>query len=197
MNTLKHLFLAELADRYDAEKRLVRAMPGMEKTATCKHLQKLIQSHLKQTVGHVKKLEKLFGLFDAAIKAKKCEATIGLLAEGDEIAAAFKGSPAINAALISVAQKIEHYEIASYGCLREWAALLGSNKSSEILQEILDEEKAANQGLIELARSRSNQKALAECVGADSCCDAKAAKWPFARRTIHPVKLKRTRAVLV
>ncbi|HTA29511.1 MAG TPA: ferritin-like domain-containing protein [Candidatus Cybelea sp.] len=196
MNTLKHLFLAELADRYDAEKRLVRAMPKMEKTATCKHLQKLIQSHLQQTVGHVKKLEKIFGFFDAAIKTKKCEATIGLLKEGDEIAAEFKGSPAINAALISVAQKIEHYEIASYGCLREWAGLLGGNESQEKLQEILDEEKAANQALIELARSRSNNEALSECGAADSCSDEKAAKSPSTRRTIRPVKLKRTRAVL-
>jgi len=189
MNTLKNLFLEELADRYDAEKRLVRAMPKMIKTATCKHLQALIQSHLRETVGHVKKLETVFKSFDVKIKARKCEATIGLLKEGDEIAADFKGSPAINAALISVAQKIEHYEIASYGCLHEWAALLGNKEAAGVLKEILGEERAANESLIELARSRSNNEALGECQ-AGSCCDPKAVKVPAARRGMRPPGLK-------
>jgi ferritin-like metal-binding protein YciE len=148
-------------------------MPKMVKTATCKKLQKLIQAHLKQTVGHVKKLEIVFKSFDVKIKAKKCEATIGLLNEGDEIAADFKGSTVINAALVSVVQKIEHYEIASYGCLHEWAGLLGNEKAAGFLHEILEEEKAANESLIELARASCNQEALGECSAADSRCDEK------------------------
>ena len=83
------------------------------------------------------------------------------LAEGDEIAADFKGSPAINAALVSAAQKVEHYEIASYGCLHEWAGLLGNGQAAGLLEEILGEEKAANETLSDLARSTCNQQALA------------------------------------
>ena len=87
---------------------------------------------------------------------------MGLLEEGNEIASDFKGSPAINAALISAAQKVEHYEMASYGCLHEWAALLGNEEASELLKEILDEEKAADQSLNELALASSNEEALGE-----------------------------------
>jgi ferritin-like metal-binding protein YciE len=174
MKILNDLFLDELADRYDAEKRLVQALPKMAKAATCTHLQKLIQSHLKETESHVKKLEKVFKCFGEKAKAKKCEATIGLLKEGDQIADDFKGSPAINAALISVAQKVEHYEIASYGCLREWAGLLGNKEAGGLLQEILIEEKAANHSLSELARFKSNDEAEGECASAD----------PLAKETV-------------
>jgi ferritin-like metal-binding protein YciE len=162
MKTLKDLFMDELADMYDAEHRIVKALPKMAKAATCPDLKAAIQSHLKETEGHVKKLEQVFQAFDEKAKGKKCEATVGLLEEGDEIAAEFKGSPAINAALISAAQKVEHYEMASYGCLHEWAGLLGNEKAAGLLQEILDEEKAANEKLTELARAGNNEEALGE-----------------------------------
>ena len=103
MKTLKDLFLGELADMYDAEQRIVKALPKMAKAATCDDLKAAIQSHLKETEGHVKKLEQVFQCFDKEAKGKTCEATVGLLKEGDEIAAEFKGSPAINAALIGAA----------------------------------------------------------------------------------------------
>lgn len=162
MKTLNDLFLDELADIYDAERRLVKALPKMAKAATCTHLQKAILSHLEETKGHVMKLEQVFDCFDKKAKGKTCDATVGLIAEGEEIAADFKGSPAINAALISAAQKVEHYEIASYGCLREWAGMLGNTKAFALLQEILDEEKAANESLTELARARNNGEAMDE-----------------------------------
>jgi len=162
MKILKDLFLDELADMYDAEKRIVKALPKMAKAATCNDLKTAIQSHLKETEGHVTKLEKVFQSFDEKAKGKTCEATVGLLKEGDEIAAEFKGSPAINAALISAAQKVEHYEMASYGCLHEWAGLLGNEKAANLIEKILDEEKAANEKLTELARSSSNEEALGE-----------------------------------
>ena len=95
-------------------------------------------------------------------KGKTCEATVGLLAEGDEIAADFKGSPAINAAIIAAAQKVEHYEMASYGCLHEWAGLLGNHKAAAILERILGEEKAAKDSLTKLARASSNEEALGD-----------------------------------
>ena len=113
MSALNKLFLEELADRYDAEKQLVQAIPKLIKLATCKALQEHFQCHLKKTEDHVHKLETVFKAFDAKVNAKKCEATVALLKEGEGIAADFKGSPAINAALISAAQKIEHYAIIS------------------------------------------------------------------------------------
>ena len=160
MKSLKELFMDELADMYDAEKRIVKALPKMAKAATCPALKQAIQSHLKETEGHVTKLEQVFKCFDEKAKGKTCEATVGLLKEGDEIAAEFKGSPAINAALISAAQKVEHYEMASYGCLHEWAALLGNDEAAILIQEILEEEKAANSGLTDVARESCNEEAL-------------------------------------
>lgn len=162
MKTLKVLFLDELADMYDAERRIVKALPKMAKAATCPDLKAAIQSHLKETEGHVKKLEQVFRSFDEKAKGKTCEATVGLLEEGDEIAAEFKGSPAINAALISAAQKVEHYEIASYGCLHEWAGLLGNTEAASLLEKILGEEKTANEKLTGLARAGNNEEALGD-----------------------------------
>jgi ferritin-like metal-binding protein YciE len=117
---------------------------------------------LEETKGHVAKVERVFQCFDEEAKGKTCEATVGLLKEGDEIAADFKGSPAINAALISAGQKVEHYETASYGCLHAWAGVLGNEEAAAILEEILEEEKAANETLTKLARSSCNDEALGE-----------------------------------
>ena len=174
MKTLNDLFLDELADMYDAERRIVKALPKMAKAATCEKLKEAILSHLEETKGHVEKLERVFECFDEKAKGKTCEATVGLLEEGDEIAAEFKGSPAINAALISAAQKVEHYEMASYGCLHEWAGLLGNEEAAGLLEEILEEEKAANEGLTELARASSNEEALGE--SEDELADEKPAR---------------------
>ena len=152
----------ELADMYDAERRILKALPKMAKAATCEELKGAFLSHLEETKGHVTKLEQVFECFDEKAKGKTCEATKGLLEEGDEIAAEFKGSPVINAALIAAAQKVEHYEMASYGCLHEWAALLGNEEAADLLKEILDEEKAANESLNDLAIESSNREALGE-----------------------------------
>jgi ferritin-like metal-binding protein YciE len=157
---LKDLFLDQLADMYDAERRLVKALPKMAKAATCKHLQAAFLSHLDETKGHVAKIEAVFELFGEKAKAKTCKATVGLLEEGDELAADFKDTAAINAALISAGQKVEHYETASYGCLHEWAKLLENPEAAELLEAILSEEKAANDALTELARHTTNEEAL-------------------------------------
>lgn len=166
MKTLRTLFLAELADIYDAEKRIAKALPKMAKAATCTDLKAAFEKHLVETKGHVAKLEEVFACFDMKAKGATCEATVGLLKEGDEIAEEFKGSPAINAALIAAAQKVEHYEMATYGCLHEWAELLGSKKAGSLLKEILTEEKGANTSLNSLAHTKSNAEAMGEPVGA-------------------------------
>ncbi len=181
MKTLKDLFLDELADMYDAEHRIIKALPKMAKAATCNDLKAAIQSHLKETEGQVRKLEQVFKSFGEKGKGKKCEATVGLLEEGDEIAADFKGSPAINAALISVAQKVEHYEMASYGCLHEWAGLLGNKEAASLLKQILAQESGANDSLTKLARAKSNREALAGCAGDESCANSDVAP-PLSRR---------------
>jgi ferritin-like metal-binding protein YciE len=160
--TLQDLFLHGLADIYDAEHRVIKAMPEMIKAATSDHLQKVLHKHLKETESHLKKLEHVFEIFEVKAKRSTCETTTGLLAEGKAIIEEFTKSPAINAALISVAQMIEHHEIAIYGCLHEWASLLGHKKAADLLQEILSEEEASNQALIKLARTRCNEEALAD-----------------------------------
>jgi ferritin-like metal-binding protein YciE len=194
MKTLNDLFLNELADMYDAERRIVKALPKMAKAATCPDLKKAIQAHLKETEGHVKKLEQVFQAFDQKAKGQTCEATVGLLEEGDEIAAEFKGSPAINAALISAAQKVEHYEMASYGCLHEWAGLLGNAEASGLLQEILDEEKAANKSLTELARASSNEEALVDSEE-DRSGEKDGKSSGKSRRGVSPARAMRDRSL--
>ena len=171
MKTIKDLFLDELADMYDAEHRIIKALPKLAKASTCEKLKEALLSHLEETRGHVTKLEKVFQSFGEKPKGKKCEATVGLLKEGDEIAADNKGQPTINAALISAGQKVEHYEMASYGCLHEWAGLLGNSKAAGLLEQILAEEKAANEKLTELAVGGSNQEAMCECDDKESQAD--------------------------
>ena len=159
--TLKNLFLDSLADIYYAECQLVRALPKMAKAATQDDLKNAFRSHLKETEGHVKKVEKVFAAFGAKAKGKKCEAIVGLLEEGDEMAADNKGCRTLDAALIVAAQKVEHYEIATYGSLREWAVLLGNSAAVGLLEEILQEEKTADRTLTEIARLRANPLAEA------------------------------------
>lgn len=167
MKTLLDLFEDELQDIYDAEHRISKALPKMADAATCAQLKAAFETHLQQTKGQIKKLESVFECFGWDPKAKTCEATVGLLEEGDEIAASFEGSPAINAALICAAQKVEHYEIASYGCLQAWAMVLENEAAANLLQEILDEEEATNDALTELSNAK-NIEALGDPAAADA-----------------------------
>jgi ferritin-like metal-binding protein YciE len=159
MNTLEDLFLNSLADMYYAENQLVKALPKMAKTATHDDLREAFETHLKETEGHVQKLEQVFEAFGKTAKSKKCPAILGIIQEADEIASENKKLPTINAALIFAGQKAEHYEIASYGGLRDWAKLLGHEDAANILDEILDEEKAADAKLTELAEDYCNEAA--------------------------------------
>ena len=164
MKDLKELFLDELKDVYDAEKQLTKALPKMAKATTNAKLQKAFEHHLKQTEGQIEKLEKVFAAFDEKPKGKTCKAMKGLTEEGDEIIKEFKDEPALNAALIAAAQKVEHYEIASYGCLHEWATTLGKPAAAKLLKQILDEESDTDEKLTKLAVSDIN----AEAMGSDA-----------------------------
>ena len=195
MKILKDLFLDEVGDMYDAERRIVKALPKLAKAATCEKLKGALLAHLKETEGHVTKLEQVFQSLDQKAKGKTCKTTVALLEEGGDIAAEFKGSPALNAALISAAQKVEHHEIASYGALHEWAKLLGNSKAADLLEEILGEEKAANATLTELALNGSDKEALGECgCQNDSEKECSAKKPATVRRGIQPAGMNRKRA---
>ena len=126
MRNLKDLFLDELADIYDSERRTAKAFPRIAKAATCDELKGLLLSHLAETESHASKVENVFACFETKPRARACGATVGLLEEGDELMEDYRGSRSINAALIFLMQKIEHHEIAHYGCLREWAEMLGN-----------------------------------------------------------------------
>lgn len=195
MKTLEDLFLDELADMYDAENRLVKALPKMAKAATDGALREAFQSHLSETESHVGKVEEVFAACDAKAKAKKCEAIVGLLEEGDEIASENKGSPTINAALISAAQKVEHYEIASYGTLCEWAKMLDKTEAAELLGQILEDEKGADATLTNLARARSNESAMEGSESGRATSDNRRQGYRHpSTRSVRPVRSSRVRA---
>jgi ferritin-like metal-binding protein YciE len=156
MKTLENLFLDSLADMYYAENQLTKALPKMAKAATHDDLQDAFKSHLLETEGHVQKVEHVFEFFGKKPKSKKCPAIVGIIKEANEIVSENKKSPTINAALIFAAQKAEHYEIASYGGLREWARQLENEEAVQLLDEILAEEKAADNKLTSLAETYCN-----------------------------------------
>lgn len=159
---LMELFEDELKDIYWAEKALTKALPKMAKNATSQELIDAIEEHLEETEQQVKKLEEVFELMDKKPVAKKCEAMAGLIKESEEIMKDTKKGPQRDAGIISAGQKVEHYEIASYGTLRTFATTLGMEEAADILSEILEEEKNADQTLTDVAESTINVEALEE-----------------------------------
>lgn len=151
MKDLTELFLEELADIYDAEKQLIKALPRMAQAAKAPELQSAFEDHLEQTQEHVRRLEEVFGIFDQKPKGKKCEAMAGLIEESEEIMKEEATPAVMDAALIAAAQKVDHYKIATYGCLRTWAELLGKDDALDLLEETLNEEKDADETLTDIA----------------------------------------------
>ena len=152
MNTLRETFLDELADLYDAEKQLVKALPNMAEAAQDGALKAGFETHLRETEEHVIRLERVFQMFGERAKGKKCKAMKGLIAEGEDLV----DDQAGDAALIAAAQKVEHYEIASYGSLRSWAELLGYGEAVSLLEQTMNEEKATDEKLTRIAESAVN-----------------------------------------
>lgn len=162
-SALNELFLDELKDIYWAEKHLAKALPKMAKAATSNELRTAIENHKAETDNHVTRLEEVFSSIDEKAVAIKCEAMAGLLKEGDEIVEETEdGSITRDAGIISAAQKIEHYEIASYGTLRTLAGVLGYDDAVQLLEETLAEEKNADSLLTDIAVSSVNQAASTE-----------------------------------
>lgn len=159
--TLQDLFEETLKDLYYVEKKLVKTLPQMAQKASSPELRQAIDEHLAETETHVERLEQIFELLDKKATAKTCEALEGLLREAEEVTAEISDKPTLDAAIISSAQTVEHYEIARYGTLACWAAEIGNSEVAELLEQTLEEEKTADEKLSELAEASVNQRAAA------------------------------------
>jgi len=161
MNTLADLFQDELRDIYDAEKRILKALPKMAKAASDEQLRDAFTTHLEETRGHVERLEQVFASLDLKVKGKRCMGMEGILAEGAELMGEDGDEAVLDAGLIASAQRVEHYEITAYGSLMAWAKVLGYDDAIELLGENEREEKVADQKLTDIAEGLINQQATA------------------------------------
>ena len=162
LKQLDELFHDTLKDIFYAEKKILSALPKMAKAAQNEDLRAAFEKHKTETEGQIARLEQVFELIEEKPQGKKCAAIEGILEEGQEIIKEYKGSPALDAGLVSAAQAVEHYEIARDGTLRTWAGELGLNQAVKLLQQTLDQEEATDQALTELAEAVVNQEAQAE-----------------------------------
>jgi ferritin-like metal-binding protein YciE len=158
---MDQMFNLLLQDVYYAEKALLRALNKMAKQATDEKLQKAFTDHRQETEGQVERLEQVFEMFDKKPRAKKCDAILGIIAEGDEVMEKAEDENVLDAGLIAAAQAAEHYEISRYGTLAAWAAQLGNAQAARLLNETLEEEKKADALLSEIAESAVNRQARA------------------------------------
>ena len=159
IESLQELLIEEMRDIYSAENQFAKAAPKMAKKASNPQLKKAFETHLKETEGQIKRLQQIFEKLGKKPTGKKCAAMEGLIEEGKEMMAEDMEEDTMDAALISVAQKIEHYEIASYGTVRTWAQLLGDDQTAKLLQQSLDEEGKTDKLLTQLAESSINLEA--------------------------------------
>jgi ferritin-like metal-binding protein YciE len=159
IKTMNDLFVHQLQDIYYAEKQLVKALPKMADKAADKQLKQGFLTHFDETKTHVQRLEQVFQMHGAEMKAVNCPAIDGIIKEADEVAGEVDDKSVLDAALINAAQAVEHYEIARYGSLVAWAKQLGRNDCASLLQKSLDEEKATDKKLTTLAESRINLRA--------------------------------------
>lgn len=157
---LRDLFIDELKDIFWAEKALTKAIPKMIKQASSQELKDGLQNHLEVTKGHVERCEKVFDILGKPARAKKCEAMEGLTKEAEEIMESTEEGVVRDAGIISAAQKVEHYEIASYGTLCAWAKTLGENEIADLLDQTLKEEREADELLTKVAESSINEEAM-------------------------------------
>jgi ferritin-like metal-binding protein YciE len=159
LETLEDLLEDELKDIYDAEKQLTKALPKMAKKATSEELRKAFEEHLQQTEQHVERLEQVFEQLEMPARGKPCEAMKGIIKEGQEMISEAGDDATRDALMIAAAQKVEHYEIASYGSARTWAATLGKSDIASLLEETLEEEKETDQKLTSIAEGMVNGQA--------------------------------------
>ncbi len=159
IGTLEDLYMDMLRDLYSAEKQLVKALPKMAKAAHSSDLQQAFREHLGQTEQHVERIERIFSDLEGSPRGKKFVGMEGLIEEGSELMKENIDPDVLDAGLIAAAQKVEHYEIASYGTARTWAERMGHNGAARLLQETLEEESMANEKLTQIAESHINIQA--------------------------------------
>ena len=158
-HTFHDAFIDELRDTYDAEKQLTKALGKLAKAATAPPLRQAFESHLVETEGQIERLEKVFESLDEKVKGKHCDGIAGIIEEGKSVMEEDFDDMAMDACLIAAGQRAEHYEMAAYGTLVAWARVLGHDDAAKLLQKNLDEEKAADQKLSQLAEGGLNQEA--------------------------------------
>ena len=157
--TLRDAFVDELRDSYDSEKQLIKALKKMAKAAKADELRTAFETHLEETQGQVERLEQVFGLLDEKVKGKHCDGIAGIIEEGSSVMEEDFDDATMNACLIASGQRAEHYEMAAYGTLVAWARVLGLDDAADLLQQTLDEEKAADEKLSSLAEGGINEDA--------------------------------------
>lgn len=157
--TFHDMFLDELRDTYNSEAQLTKALPKLAKAASSPELQSAFESHLKETYGHVKRLEEVFASLDEKVRGKHCDGMAGIIEESKSIMKEDLDDTTMDACLIAAAQRAEHYEMASYGTLVAWARAMGHDKAGDLLEQTLNEEKAADEKLSSLAEGGINQEA--------------------------------------
>lgn len=167
-NSLRNLYVNELKDIYSAEKQLTRALPKMAKAASSPDLRSGFENHLKQTQGHVERLDEIFEMLGEKAGGKKCVGMEGLINEGAEVMEQRFENDVMDAALIAAAQRVEHYEIAAYGTVAAHADLLGESEHATLLRHTLDEEKETDEKLTELSQAinvAANEKETKDSAG--------------------------------
>jgi ferritin-like metal-binding protein YciE len=158
---LHDLFLDQLKDMYFAEKQILKALPRMAKAATSDKLRAAFEKHHDETEGQIERLEQVFELIDKPARGKTCDAILGLLDEGKEVMDDYKGTEALDAALLAAAQAVEHYEMARYGTMKAWAVKLGMKDAVKLIDETLQQERKTDKDLTALAEAGVNSEALA------------------------------------
>ena len=159
LGSLQNLYIEELKDLYSAETQLLKALPKMAKAASSPELRTAFEDHLEQTKDQVERLETVFKKLSISPKGKKCKAMEGLIEEASELMAEQAAPAVMDAALIAAAQRVEHYEMAGYGCVRTFARLLGHKEAADLLQTTLQEEGDADKKLSTLAETTINVEA--------------------------------------
>jgi len=157
--TLHDAFVDELRDTYDAEKQLIKALPKLAKAASSPELRAAFEAHLEETRGQVERLESVFASLDEKVKGKHCDGIAGIIEEGKSIMEEEFDDATMDACLIAAGQRAEHYEMAAYGTLVAWAKIMGHDEAAELLEQNLEEEKAADEKLSSLAEDGINQEA--------------------------------------
>jgi ferritin-like metal-binding protein YciE len=180
--TLHDAFIDELRDTYDAERQIVKALPKMIKACTSDELRSAFETHLEETRGQVERLEQVFEMLDEKVRGKHCEGMAGILEEGKTMMEEEFDETTMDAVLIASAQRVEHYEMAAYGTLCAWAKDMGHNDAAELLEQTLEEEKAADEKLTTVAEGGINKEAAR--AAHPEMAESQATQRPAAKKTM-------------